>query len=67
MTIKPSGLLHIHDVAGLLACTDRHVRNLISKKELEAVKIGKRSRRVKKESVIKFLEKNIVNPEDFFK
>jgi excisionase family DNA binding protein len=66
MTIKPSGLLHPHHVAELLACTERHVRNLINQGKLEAICIGKRGRRVTRESVLSFIEKNRVDPQTFF-
>ena len=66
MTIKTTGLLHPHHVAALLACTQRHVLNLIKSGDLVAFKVGKRSNRISRESVVKFLEKNKVNPEYFF-
>lgn len=61
-----SGLMHPHHVAELLACTQRHVLNLIKSGDLVAFKVGKRSHRVSRESVIKFLEKNKVDPEVFY-
>jgi len=66
MTAKITGLLHPHYVAELLACTDRHVRDLINTGELVAYKIGRRSRRITRESVAIFLEKNKVDPQTFF-
>lgn len=67
MTVKTSGLMHVHQVALILACSERHVRNLISRGELEVIKIGKRSRRVKKDSLMQFIEKNQVQPENYFR
>ena len=58
MTIKSSRLLRPCNVAEMLACSERHVRNLISSGKLVAYKIGKRNRRVTRESVIKYLEEN---------
>ena len=66
MTIKTSGLLHTHHVAEMLACSDRHVRNLIKSGALEAVRVSKRCYRVRRESVILFLEQSKVEPENFF-
>jgi excisionase family DNA binding protein len=66
MAVKPSGLLYPHHVAEILACTEKHVRELIRSGQLIAVKIGKRSRRISRESVLIFLEKNQINPESFF-
>jgi excisionase family DNA binding protein len=66
MTAKTTGLLHPHHVAELLACSDRHVRELINTGELVAYKIGRRSRRITKESLSLFLEKNKVDPETIF-
>jgi excisionase family DNA binding protein len=66
MTVKVAGLLHPHHVAEMLACTEKHVRDLIRGGDLVAIKIGKRSRRITRESVVIFLEKNRINPETFF-
>jgi excisionase family DNA binding protein len=66
MVVMPSGLLHPHHVAEMLSCTEKHVRDLIRSGDLIAFKIGKRSRRISRESVIVFLEKNKVDPETFF-
>lgn len=66
MAIKPSGLLDVHHVANLLACTEKRVRDLIRNGKLEAYRIGKREYRISRESALKFLEEQKEDPNGRF-
>jgi excisionase family DNA binding protein len=64
--IKSPGLLHVHHVAEILACSPRHVRNLVKAGELQAVRIGTRDYRIFRDSVMRFLENGRVQTEKFY-
>jgi excisionase family DNA binding protein len=49
-----------------LSCTERHIYDLIVAGKLEASKIGSRAVRISELSLLAFVEKNKINPEDFF-
>lgn len=49
-----------------LSCTERHIYDLIVAGKLEASKIGSRAVRVSELALLAFVEKNKINPEDFF-
>ena len=66
MALKIACLLHVHHVAEILSCSDRHVRHLIKTGKLPAHKIGKRAYRIPKESVMQYLEDSRVDPEKFY-
>jgi excisionase family DNA binding protein len=63
MPLKSCRLLGTNDVAEILGCTRRHVCTLIRNGELEGIRVGRREYRIKKESVIIFMEKNRVDSE----
>ena len=58
--------LTLQVVADLLSCTVRHISDLIIEGSLVAIKVGGRAMRVSEQSLIEFIEKRKVNPEDFF-
>jgi excisionase family DNA binding protein len=58
--------LTIQVAAERLSCTERHIYDLIVAGALEATKIGSRAVRVSELSLLAFVEKNKINPEDFF-
>jgi len=51
-------------VAAELACSTRHIYNMIRKGRLEAVRLGPRALRITRESLDRFLEDNRVSPDD---
>lgn len=53
-------------MADLLSCTERHIFDLIAEGYLIAIKVGSRAVRVSEKSLEEFIEKQKVNPEDFF-
>lgn len=58
--------LTLQAAAERLSCTERHIYDLIVAGELTAAKIGSRAVRVSELSLLAFVEKNKINPEDFF-
>jgi excisionase family DNA binding protein len=58
--------LTLQVVADLLSCTERHIFDLIAEGYLIAIKVGSRAVRVSEKSLEEFIEKQKVNPEDFF-
>jgi excisionase family DNA binding protein len=58
--------LTLQVVADLLSCTERHIFDLIAEGYLIAIKVGSRAVRVSEQSLEEFIEKQKVNPEDFF-
>jgi len=64
---KPGELIDVKKAAAILDCTPEHIRNKIVNGELEATRIGPKVFRVYRASLEKLIEKNKVNPEDFFK
>lgn len=66
IALAGAALLAPHHVAEILSCTQRHVRNLIRAGELQAHRIGKRNCRVTRASLMIFLEKNKIEPEDIY-
>ena len=66
MTETKKRWLKVSAVAQNLSCTERHVYDLIVAGSLEATKIGSRAVRVSEVSLLAFVEKNKINPEDFF-
>jgi len=53
-------------VAEILSCTERHVYDLVVEGSLTAIKVGSRAIRISERSVCEFIEKNKINPEDFY-
>ena len=66
MTSIKDKYLTLQVVADLLSCTERHIYDLIAEGYLTAIKVGSRSVRVSEQSLIEFIEKQKVNPEDIF-
>ena len=66
MTSIKDKYLTLQVVADLLSCTERHIYDLIAEGSLMAIKVGSRAVRVSEQSLIEFIEKQKVNPEDFF-
>ena len=66
--ITPGSLLPVSFVAKILACTPNHVRMLIKRQDIEAVRIGngKKDYRVIRASLVKFLETHKIDVEDFY-
>ena len=58
--------LTLQIVAEILSCTDRHIYDLIVEGALDAIKVGGRAMRVSEKSLEEFIEKQKVNPEDYF-
>lgn len=71
MTIKTSGLLDTQQVAEILCCTSKHVRDLIrgrvKGKKLLAFRIGSREYQIKREDVFQYLENCRIEIENFNK
>jgi excisionase family DNA binding protein len=53
-------------VADVLACTERHVYDLVTEGKLKAIKVGSRAIRISEQSLCDFIKNNTVNPEDLF-
>ena len=66
MTSIKDKYLTLRGVSDLLSCTERHIYDLIAEGSLMAIKVGSRAVRVSEQSLIEFIEKQKVNPEDFF-
>ena len=66
MTSIKDKYLTMQTVAEILSCTERHIYDLIVEGSLTAIKVGGRAVRVSEQSLIEFIEKRKVNPEDFF-
>ena len=58
--------LTLQTVAEILSCTDRHIYDLIVEGALDAIKVGGRAMRVSEKSLEEFIEKQKVNPADYF-
>jgi excisionase family DNA binding protein len=58
--------LTLQTVAEILSCTERHIYDLIVEGALDAIKVGGRAMRVSEKSLEEFIEKQKVNPEDYF-
>jgi excisionase family DNA binding protein len=56
--------LKIQVVAEILSCIDQHIYNLIVEGELEAIKVGARAMRVSEQSLLAFIERRKISPED---
>lgn len=56
----------IQSVAETLSCTEQHIYFLIREGLLRSIKIGNRAVRVSEKSLHEFIEKNTLNPDDFF-
>jgi excisionase family DNA binding protein len=50
----------------MLSCTEKHIYFLIQEGSLQSIKIGNRAVRISEKSLRDFIEKNKVNPEDFY-
>jgi excisionase family DNA binding protein len=66
MTSIKDKYLTIQSVSEILGCTERHVLDLILEKELIGLKIGSRATRVSEMSVVEFIERHTINPDDLF-
>jgi excisionase family DNA binding protein len=64
--VKTGGLMQVHHVAEILACSSRHVRNLVKRKELEAIRVGNGRYNITRESVMKFMDENRIESENYF-
>lgn len=64
MDMQKDRYLTIEIVAGILSCTERHIRDLIMEGDLVAIKVGSRAIRISERSLNKFIENRRVNPED---
>ena len=64
MAVIIGGLIPVTVVAAHLGCSCRHVRNLIQRGELEAIRVGRRNFRVVKASMVKFIEKQVFQEEE---
>ncbi len=60
-------LMYVHTVAERLCCSTRKIYTLIQENEIEAVRLGKRGVRVVKSSVVKYLERGQLDPEEYFR
>ena len=66
MTSIKDKYLRLQVVAEILSCTDRHIYDLIVEGALDAIKVGGRAMRVSEKSLEEFIEKQKINPEDYF-
>ena len=57
--------MFVHSVAKKLCCTEKHVYDLINDGKLEAIRLGKRAVRVSKTSVVAFIDKNKIDPDEY--
>lgn len=60
-------LMYVHTVAKHLCCSNRKIYTLIQENELTAVRLGKRGLRVEKSSLNRYLEKNKIKSDDYFR
>lgn len=56
----------IQSVAETLSCTEQHIYFLIREGSLKSVKIGNRAVRISEKSLLDFIAKNTIDPDDFF-
>lgn len=66
MTSIKDKYLSMQTVADILGCTERHIKDLVVEKELVAIKLGSRAWRISEQSLISFIDRKKVNPEDLF-
>jgi len=59
-------LIYVNSAARMLACTPKHIYEMIKAEEIKGVRVGVRGVRVIKQSVIDFIEKNTINPDDYY-
>jgi excisionase family DNA binding protein len=58
--------LHVCNVAKRLDCSKKHIYKLIQDGEIKAIRLGARALRITESSLRGFIEKNEVNPQDYF-
>ena len=66
MTPTKDKYLTLQVVGDILSCKERHIYNLIVEGELIAIKVGGRAVRVSEQSLLAFVERRKINPEDLF-
>lgn len=66
MTSIKDKYLTMQVVADILSCSERHIYDLIVEGALTAIKVGGRAVRISEQSLIEFIEKRKINPEDLF-
>ena len=59
-------LIYVNVAARMLACTPRHIYNMVQTGDLAAIRIGPRGLRIKKASVVDFIKNNEINPDDYY-
>lgn len=64
--MKREKLLTIKTVAEELACSERHIRNLIKDGHLVAIRVGTFALRVTEMSLVDFKTRRTVNVDDYF-
>ena len=58
--------LYVYSVAKQLNCSKKHIYKLIQDGELKAIRLGTRALRITESSLKNFLEKNEINPQEYF-
>jgi len=67
MSDKIQKFIHINRVQEILDCGKDVVYNLIRDGRLATIRLGKRSMRISKDSLMQYIETQKINPDDFFK
>ncbi|MEW6505509.1 MAG: helix-turn-helix domain-containing protein [Chloroflexota bacterium] len=65
-TSKAGQLCEVREVAQRLACTPKHVFELVRSGKIRAIRIGKRRIRVFRESVDRFITDHEIKPDDYY-
>jgi excisionase family DNA binding protein len=50
------------EISTILSCSRQHVYNLVDRGDLQAIRIGRRGRRITRESLRDFLTRNTLDP-----
>ena len=58
--------LYVNSVAKRLNCSKKHIYKLIQDGEIKAIRLGARALRITESSLREFIEKNEINPQDYF-
>ena len=62
---QPQKFMYVNRVAEMLCCSEKHVYELIKDGKLDAIRLGKCSIRVSKDSLLDFIEQNKIDPKEY--
>lgn len=63
---KQDRYLTVSRVAEILGCSERHVYDMVKEGKLKALRLGIRAIRISGKSLNKFIDSNIVDPDEYF-